>query len=165
MRKRYLFSLFVFVVPFFWHTHTVEAYFTTRQSVVPLDSGASLFLIEYAFGTNRYLIDMPVLATNTPMRTEHSLSYAILDKDDMPVSGKASGIVLSNASMTEGPTYKVPKGATRTFTLIAVFIPEDPEDVRDHRLQVTHLPFLLDALNEQKLNPSELKYYTTPYTD
>jgi hypothetical protein len=146
-------------------TSTTHAYFTTGQKVVPLENGASLFVIDYKFGHEKHEIQLPIMATTSSLKATNTVSYEIIDKDGHIIPGKVSAIALSNARLGEDKMYSIPKNTAKKFTLIAVFIPTDRSAEDDHRLQVTHLPFNFDRKQQLQLNPSELKYYTTPYTD
>lgn len=158
---------FVFVALSFLglSTNTTEAYFTTGQKVVHLENGASLFLIEYKFGHEKHEIQLPVMATNTSEKATNTLTFAIVDKDGHEVPGKASAIALSNAKLGNNKMYSIPKNASKTAVLIAVFIPDQRDTKDDHRLQMTHLPFNFDGTQQLQLNPSELDHYVTPFTD
>jgi hypothetical protein len=143
-----------------------RAYFTTDQAEISLDGGKSaLFFIEYAFGTERHDVQMPIFAKSGTEKLTDMVSYQVLDETGTAVRGKTAGIVLSGTSMRDG-MYVVPKGTARKFTLVVVFTPEpqvptvaSPE--KKYRLQVTHLPFNFDGAQQLQLNPSELQYYTT----
>ncbi len=150
-----LVSFLVFTAP------QAHAYFTTNQEATALDNNALLFNIEYTFGHERHALHMPVFARTGVEKTNNAVSYAILDENNNEVAGKAMGIVFSDAKLTRNGTYMVSKDTTKKFTLAVVFVPTNPIDGKQYRMQVTHLPFNFDGTQELQLNPSELQYYTT----
>ncbi len=155
-------SVFVFVL---WgvSAHTTQAYFTTSQKTIELDNGAALFLVDYEFGHKNHEIQMPFKIINADSKATDTLSFAIVDKDNGKIPGKASAIIVSNTPLKKG-LYSIPAGLQKKFTLIVVFTPS-ASTTEDYRLQVTNLPFNFDGKQQLQLNPSELKYYTTPYTN
>ncbi len=161
--RTFVFS--VFVVCFLnISPHTTNAYFTTDQKTFELDKGSALFLIDYEFGHKNREVQMPFLTKSTSTTATNTLSYSVLNKDGHEVAGKFSAIILSNTKLGENTMYVVPKGFAKKFTLIVVFTPS-ASTTPDYHLQVTHLPFNFDGKQQLELNPSELQYYVTPYTD
>lgn len=147
-------------------TPRAEAYFTTNQKAVAFDGGSALFLIEYAFGVEKYNVHMPILAQDSNEKSSTQVSYAVFDETGKEVEGTVAGIVLSSATLDKSGMYIVPKGTAKRFTLAVVFTPSAPvptveNTVKKYRLQVTHLPFSFNGTQELQLNPSELQYYTT----
>jgi hypothetical protein len=139
-----------------------EAYFTTNQEAVAFDDGSAIFLIEYAFGVKNRDVHMPVFAQYSNNKASTAVSYAVFDESGAEVEGTAAGIVLSSATLDRSGMYIVPKGTAKKFTLAVVFTPRIPAQTeKKYRLQVMHLPFSFDGIQQLQLNPSELKYYTT----
>lgn len=165
--KHIFYSTFVysaFVVGIFTLSlDTTEAYNTTDQKTFGLDKNSALFLIDYKFGHKNHEIGMPFKTMNADSNATDTLAFSILDKDNKRIEGKTSSIILSKTSLKEG-MYSIQPGHLNMFTLIVVFTPS-ASSTPDYRLQVTHLPFNFDGKQQLELNPTELQYYTTPYTD
>ncbi|HEX4799144.1 MAG TPA: hypothetical protein VFV22_01265 [Candidatus Paceibacterota bacterium] len=141
-----------------------HAYFTTNQKAISLNSHTGLFLIEYAFGTKKYDITMPVQATTSSIKDDTVLGYEIRDTHGDVVHGKTQAIILSNATLGRDGMYHIQKGTAQKMLLAVFFTPDTPQ--RDaYNLQVTHLPFQFDETQKLQLNPSELIYYKTPATE
>lgn len=138
----------------------VHAYRTTDQNAFTLDGRTGIYTIEYSFGHGHYDVYMPSLAQSRSAVSDTALSYTILDDEDEIAKGTHTALILSNATYQNG-MYIVPKGVRARFTLLIVFTPSDDETESHFRAEVTHLPFRLDETH-QKLNPSELDYYTSP---
>ena len=154
-------SVIIFVSFLIFSIPKTNAYFTTGQEAVALDNHSALFLIEYSFGMGKRNVHLPVLATNTTTKTANAVSYIIIDETGKKIDGKMSGIVFSDALLSNTGMYVTPKGASKKFTLAVVFTPQIYVARKEYRLQVTHLPFNFDGSQQLQLNPSELKYYTT----
>lgn len=159
----FIFSIFAVCI-FSFSMQTTQAYNTTDQKTFELDKGSALFLIDYEFGHKNREVQMPFLTQSTSTTATNTLSYSVLDKDGHEVAGKSSAIILSNTKLGENTMYVVPKGFAKKFTLLVVFTPS-ASTTPDYRLQVTHLPFNFNGKQQLELNPSELQYYATPYTD
>lgn len=141
----------------FNHAH---AYFTTSQKEIDLKNGSGLFLIDYAFGTKKHSIQLPIQASDTANKQSDTIEYAILDKDGNVARGKTSAIALSHAKISKNGYYAIDKSSVQRFTLAVFFTPET-KDSGEYRLQVTSLPFTFDGTQQLQLNPSELQYYKT----
>ncbi len=150
---------FLFLL-FFGFTTTTHAYFTTNQEELNVGNGVGLFLIEYSFGHAKHDIFLPIVAEQDEEQRNTTVSYDILDEQGNAVTGKTSAIVLSDSAITDTGMYKTPKGAAKKFTLAVFFTPETRNSA-SYRLQVTHLPFNFDGVQQLELNPSELRHYTT----
>lgn len=165
--KHIFYSTFVFsafaVCIFGYSVHTTSAYNTTDQKTYELNNGSALFLIEYKFGHQNHEVEMPFKNVNADSKATDTLAYTILDKEGHEITGKSSAIILSNSRLEKDRMYVTPKGIAKPFTLIVVFTPS-ASSTPDYRLQVTHLPFNFDGNQQLELNPTELQYYTTPYT-
>jgi hypothetical protein len=140
-----------------------NAYFTTDQDAVVIPPNAVLFSIDYAFGHKSRTVGLPLHAQMTDLPSNDSVSYLIYDENGAVVRGKAVGIVLSDAKLLHSGSYKIEKGVSKKFTLYSVFIPDVYVAGAKYRLQVTNLPFTFNDTQELQLNPTELKYYTTPF--
>lgn len=142
-----------------------HAYETTSQRALRVNDRTALFFIDYTFGQKDHDLYLPVLATrnqslgtNTP-----SLGFEVLDQyREHTNAGTAHAIVLSKASI-DGNLYHVPEGTAAGFTLAVVFVAPVGTTVEDYSIAVTDLPFYQGSEKRHMyLNPSELKYYTTP---
>lgn len=162
--KTLLLGVFVLCM-FGFSNNTSHAYFTTDQKTIPLDNGSQLFVITYTFGHKNHVVGMPYLTSSSTLNSTSTLTYAVVDKHDVPVTGNSSAIILSNFTTLNNNMYEVPKGKKQAFTLLVVFKPADATSKHDYRLQVTGLPFNFDGKQQLGLNTSELQYYVTPYTD
>jgi len=139
---------------------TSLAYFTTNQSAVRVTDTTSIFMIEYKFGHGSYEIRMPVLTERKNGVSDNKVLYNFYNEDNEVLdAGNATGIVLSDAEVLDG-MYVIPKGKSKTLTLLVIFENQTPDDVR---LQVEYLPFQFNNTQHLRLNPSELQYYTTPF--
>lgn len=169
MIKNYFFSptisvnVFVLLTIFLVTPSISSAYFTTSQSEMKIGDQSALFLINFSFGTTKHDVQIPIIATqSSETLTSNAVEYTVLDEDGNTAIGTASAIVLSKAELNKSAKYyNVAQGLSQNFTLAVVFTPTVVTKVNEYRLQVTHLPFIFDGTQELRLNPSELKYYTT----
>lgn len=159
---------YVFVVVIFWTVMpcAAHAYFTTAQSAEVVDGGKGvLYTVTYNFGTEKYDMYMPIIPVR--LNRPDALSYTFVnEKTNVPYTdGRAIGIVLSNATIKDG-SYFVPKGESKTFTLIVLLaLPSSAQNIDNLALQVTGLPFKMVAGSKSidtQLNQYELQYYKTP---
>lgn len=139
-----------------------HAYETTAKQAFTLDGKTAIFLIEFAFGHENHEIHMPLSARAGNAETPTSLSYVIYDDEGEAAKGLTTGIVLSSAPYRKG-MYVTPRGHKIPFTLLVAYTPSEDENQNAFRAEVTHLPFSFDGIQQLKLNPSELQYYTTEF--
>lgn len=139
-------------------TNTAEAYLTTNQETLRVGN-ATLFLIDYAFGTKAHDLTMPMAAQEGTERKDGTLMYEVRSNTGNRAEGQSYGVILSDAETTNDGLYRVPKGTRETFRLAVLFIPKKFDEKYD--LYVTQLPFAFENKQQLQLNPSELQYYTT----
>lgn len=142
------------------------AYFTTGQSATKTDDGSIIFEIDYAFGSPKYTVEMPVLTKMSDALDRNAVSYEILDEEGNKASGTAVGVVFSKAKLLRTGEYRVARNDAEHFTLAVVYTPPPPLPTvggftKKYRLHVTNLPFTFNGDQPLQLNPSELQYYTT----
>lgn len=156
-------TLLFFVLALLFVAQPTQAYFTTNQEAMALPgSHTALFLIDYSFGMTKHEVVLPVSARMGTETKDDSVSFSVLDEAGNAVDGKVTSMVLSNAPLSDEGMYVTQKGLGRKFRLAAFFTPTTYDASKKYRLQVTHLPFNFDGAQQLGLNPSELKYYTTP---
>jgi len=143
---------------------STQAYFTTHQSAQKIGNSAILFTVDYVFGSGSYDMELPILTKQQTELESGYLSYQIYDdaepEENDVVSGEATGLVLSDATISENTTYSIESGATKKMTLVVLFVPDSPIAGDKYTLQVEALPFLIGG-TENKLNTPELRPYTT----
>lgn len=170
--KRFLIATLVLTALFLPSTDA-KAYRTTGQSAERIDEKGALYTIAYDFGSDKYDLYLPIQVQRGTSSADGVLSYQLVDdRDGASQYGKTTGIVLSDAGIRQG-MYFVPRGQAKRFVLVVVLNEVDGAPIDrslDLALQVTNLPFTMEALNEPmkiqgKLNPSELIYYVTPEVD
>ncbi len=137
-----------------------EAYFTTNQEAVRLDQNSILFTIDYQFGHKKHTMTLPVLAEPHSITPPTAVSYQIVDENGDVAGGKSTGIVFSSARLNNSGLYEVTRGTLNDFSLNVIFTPAEYDMNKKYTLNVTHLPFMFDGVQQLQLNPSELKYYT-----
>ncbi len=158
---RYSIVLLILLLSFFSiFTHKADAYLTTGQEAIAIDSHSGLFSIDYEFGHESHEMHLPIFANLGGEQQTSRLTYQIIDETGREVSGKTAGIVFSNAPLGKS-MYEISKGVAKKFSLVVVFTPSENTSGHTYRLQVTNLPFSFDGSQQLQLNPSELKYYTT----
>lgn len=148
------------------------AYFTTDQKAVQINEDTLLYTVTYRFGLKNSELRMPVGAVRGVRFGDTSpyLGYTLLKDSETPVTkGNTYSIVLSDAKIVDNEYY-LPAGKTGSFTLVTlVKLASDlilaKDDDYNLSLRVTSLPFTIirDGKDiKARLNPTELKYYTTP---
>lgn len=157
--NRYLFTLFVGLLAF-GGTQDVLAYNTTHQESFTVDGKTVVYVIDYAFGHEKYNLTMPMHAVNTHTTATNTLGYEVRTKDGIQGKGKAVGIVLSKAQL-ENSIYTTKKGVLTDFRLLVLYTILPGETAEDFSLHVTHLPFSFKGVQDLELNASELRAYTT----
>lgn len=143
--------------------HPAHAYTTTGQTAFTVNGTVGVYVIDFAFGHEKYAIHIPVAAQRTDTPTADALAYNVLNANGTPFTGNTVGIVLSSAEVVDGE-YVIPKGTRASLRLLVLTI-NGAGDAGNFRTQVTHLPFSFDGKQELSLNPSELTYYTTGYPE
>lgn len=142
-----------------------QAYFTTDQQTVRLDERTVLHTITYEFGSGKYDVMLPIMASDTVTEERAEVEYTLMAGEDM-VAADTVAIVLSDAEVRDNQ-YFVPAEESAVFTLVvlqtlpAVMVSTGA----DLSVQVTDLPFKLglDGMKYQNgLNDSELRAYRTP---
>ena len=146
--------------------NTTSAYFMTNQGALSVEPHGTLFFIEYTFGTEKNDIYMPIRVALGSTTATNTIGYHVYNEDGVVVPGKASAIILSNAPFdTHTGMYTTKKSTSKKYTLVSVFTPDTVVPDQKYRLQVNHLPFNFNGTQQLQLNPSELQYYTTDYTN
>jgi hypothetical protein len=143
-----------------------EAYVTTNQTVKSFNSNTELFTITYRFGAKDRDFYLPISAFRDVQTSgNQALGYTILNGLSTTTHiGTTTALVLSQAAIKDG-RYVVPAGTAMDFTLVVVWQRPAGTSAIPYRLRVSSLPFTMNirgATYENRLNPSELQYYTTP---
>ena len=166
--KKYLSLLPVAMVCLFiFFPGISSAYFTTNQTATRISDSSILFTITYNFGFQNYDGWLPVGAVRGLQFRNPSpyLGYTIINKDGGTIDlGKTNAIVLSKSQVKDGQ-YFIPKGTAAVFTFVALMDVSALKTERNIALRVTSLPFHMKNQEEDisaQMNPTELKYYTTP---
>lgn len=141
-------------------TSPAYAYTTTGQTAFTVDGKMGVYVIDFAFGHEKYDVHIPVAAKNTDTTDAHAISYRLLTRENVPSTEASFGIVLSSAKIVNGE-YVIEKGVRMPMRLLIITTGERKNE--DLRAQVTHLPFSFDGKKQLSLNPTELQYYTTGY--
>lgn len=157
----HVFTISVVLCAFFFSPSITYAYFTTNQEAIAIDSKSVLFFIDFSFGSKNHEVHIPISARNSTSKSTDAVSYTIYTEQGVKAKGKASGLILNNATEIHEGNYVTKKGQGGKFTLAVVFTPETYSQFEDYYMQVTNLPFSFDGKHQLGLNPSELKYYTT----
>ncbi len=157
--NRYLFTLFVGLLAFSGATDA-RAYNTTHQESFTVDGKTVVYVIDYAFGHEKYNLTLPMHAVHTHTTATDTLGYEVRTKDGVQGKGKAVGIVLSKAQLGNG-VYTTKKGILTDFRLLVLYTIAPGEKVEDFSMNVTHLPFAFKGVQDLELNASELRAYTT----
>ncbi len=165
--RNVLFASAVLFYSLLSHINTAEAYFTTAQKAVKINETHALFIVEYTFGLKNEDLFMPGVASHKLLTQTKSdkVGFEIIADGRDEVDGKEiTSAILSKAPSQNGQ-YKVVKGTSQKFWLVALLETEKDTLETDYALKVTHLPFFVDTgestLDTRQLNPTELQYYLT----
>jgi hypothetical protein len=152
------------------------AYFTTDQKAYQINNDTLLYTVTYRFGMEKFDLELPVVALSddSSLATTTALTYNFINKkEEVMMVASSQAIILSAAPIVDSQ-YQIKKGESADFTLVA-FVTLDPDALTarpetdlDLALRVHSLPFMMTSAEQtimSKLNPSELKYYTTPFLD
>jgi hypothetical protein len=139
---------------------TASAYLTTGQESLTVNGQIGVYVIDFAFGHERYDIHIPAPAYKSAKPSPSALTFEVVDEHGTKGLGTAVGIVLSDAQVKDGH-YTIPKGIRSSLRLLVLYTKSGHDTGNEFSMQVTHLPFTFDGKQQLQLNPSELQYYTT----
>lgn len=141
-----------------------DAYKTTDQSSVRLNSNTVLHVVTYEFGFLNADLWMPIVANREAELDDKKpqLSFEFQESDGaLAWDGVSHAVVLSSATIKDG-FYYVPKGRRASFTLLVLH--ESLSEISNEHLQVTGLSGVIQKNTGQfliKLSDEELSDYRT----
>lgn len=152
------------------------AYFTTDQKAYQINNETLLYTVTYRFGMEKFDLKLPGIALTdvSSIATTTALTYTLINKKEEAMAVASSQAIILSAAPVVGSQYHIKKGESADFTLVALVtldtdaLAARPETDLDLALRVHSLPFTMTSAEQtvmSKLNPSELKYYTTPFLD
>jgi hypothetical protein len=168
MNTKYIILGTLSICMLFAQSNTAEAYFTTNQSALKISEDKALYIIEYAFGLEKYDLTMPGVTKRDLLwgTNEDKIGYTFRNESgEVQKEGTVTAAVISRAPRADG-MYILEKGKAQKMWLVALLETKKGAEPQNYKLQVDSLPFYVDMGAKEKdvrqLNPSELQYYVTP---